>query len=366
MIKENLFLIRRRDIFSACRAILPMYIYYNSHRNTTIIGVCILIFTVILPLQIHASQGSEVDEGPFWTHGANMLNPRTEIAAEHIDSKIYVVGGTGGNGKITDTVQIFDTKEGIWKNGAPLPFPLDHAGLSSFGGKLYLVGGFEPTPQGRHPTSTLLVYDPMLDRWDEKSPMPSARAGLSADFVDGIMYVIGGSFGDNEGQLTLNEAYDPTNDTWSKRAPMLTARHHHVSSIVDGKIYILGGRETDVSSNLDNNEMYDPQKDRWVALNPLPTGRSGLAAGMLNGSIYVLGGEKIEGSYNINEKYDPITGQWTEEKAMPTARLGLEAVTIDDKIYVIGGKESQPSESVTGRNEIFDTAVNRLNGNHSS
>jgi hypothetical protein len=75
-------------------------------------------------------------------------------------------------------------------SGAFLPIALDQAGITFFGGKLYVVGDFVPTPQGRHPTSALLMYDPVLVRWDEGSPMPSLVQDY-AQIVDGLMYAIG-------------------------------------------------------------------------------------------------------------------------------------------------------------------------------
>ena len=69
--------------------------------------------------------------------------------------------------------------------------------------------------------------------------MPTARAALTAQFIDGILYAVGGTSGK---PLSTNEAYDPNNDTWTKKAAMPTARQHLASSVVDGKLYAIGGR----------------------------------------------------------------------------------------------------------------------------
>jgi N-acetylneuraminic acid mutarotase len=126
----------------------------------------------------------------------------------------------------------------------------------SYENKLYLVGGFI---KHRIAIPQLFIYDMLTNKWTEGEPMPTPRAGLTSEFVNGILYAIGGSSGDNTGPLNTNEAYDPKTNKWSQKAPMPTARHHITSAIVEGKLYVLGGRVTDVPSNLNENEMYDPK-----------------------------------------------------------------------------------------------------------
>jgi N-acetylneuraminic acid mutarotase len=122
------------------------------------------------------------------------------------------------------------------EGGKKLPVPLHHAVAASYGGKLYVVGGYL---EGWIPTNTLFICDPLTDEWCSAKNMPTARGALTAQFVDGILYAVGGW---NGMPLHANEAYDPLADTWSKKTPLPTAREHLASGVVDGKLYILGGR----------------------------------------------------------------------------------------------------------------------------
>ncbi|HET6779700.1 MAG TPA: kelch repeat-containing protein [Nitrososphaera sp.] len=79
--------------------------------------------------------------------------------------------------------------------------------------------------------------------------MPTARGALTANFVNGSLFVIEGA-NNNPHSLETNEVYYPSNNTWKERAPMPTARGHLASAIVDGKLYALGGRLTDPPTNL--------------------------------------------------------------------------------------------------------------------
>jgi N-acetylneuraminic acid mutarotase len=318
----------------------------------------LLMFSTLLVSFGTSTIRSSIEEHG-WTMGSPMPTPRTEIAAALLDGKIYVVGGKTKT-ELTDVVEAYDPSLDTWNtNVSPLPFPMDHVGLDAYNGKLYLVGGFIEPDEGPHrrATNSLFIYDPLKNEWEDGKPMPTARAGLTAKFIDGILYAIGGSTEDNEGQVGLNEAYDPKTNSWTKKAPMPTARHHITSQLVEGKLYVIGGRETDVPSSIGTNEMYDPIQDKWVRHEPMPTKRSSIASAYLDGSIYIFGGEKEEGSFDTNERYDIKMDKWTQATPIPTSRLGLDSVEYESKIYVIGGKESQSRRSATNVNEIFTPAL---------
>jgi len=319
----------------------------------------LLIIVIVFPISTTQQTGTATADS-FWTAGAAMPSPRTEVTATVLKDDIYVIGGFDESSQVTDIVEVYNITNNSWTKSAPLPEPLHHAAAAAYDDKIYVVGGY--TAQWS-PSNKLFIYDPVRDKWQEGNPMPTARGALNVNFINGTLYAIGGS---SDRPLSSNEAYDPSNNTWTPRALMPTARHHAGSVVVDGKIFVIGGRISDSLENLSVNEAYDPEQDKWITnLEAMPTKRSGIAAATaagvavspLNGSnsnIYVFGGEEPSKTFNNNEKYDAKTNKWTSEPPMPTARHGLGAVYLEkeNKIYVIGGGP-QPGLSVTGANEIF-------------
>jgi N-acetylneuraminic acid mutarotase len=207
----------------------------------------------------------------YWFNGKNMPTPRAEIAATNIDGNIFVIGGFDISGKALDVVEIYNVSNDTWKKTTPLPIPLHHTAASSHNGKVYVVGGFTSDVGDWVPTNRLFIYDPAKEQWKEGKPMLTGRGALSATFVNGILYAIGGQQSsdiDISEILNTNEAYDPITDTWASKKAMPTARHHAASASVDGKIYVLSGRTVVNSSlaNLNDNEVYDPEKDEWSSL----------------------------------------------------------------------------------------------------
>jgi N-acetylneuraminic acid mutarotase len=284
---------------------------------------------------------------------APMPTPRTEIAVASLGDDIYVIGGLGSSDQPVDIVEVYNVKNNTWSRAVPLPQPLHHTAASSFGGKIYVVGGYFDRQWTA--SNKLFIYDPLKRQWQEGRSMPTARGALTANFIDGILFAIGGqSFSD--GVVATNEAYDPILNTWTSKAPMLTARHHAGSALVDERLYVVGGRVVEISPalNVNVNEAYDPNQDSWISLAPMPNKRSGIAAASLNSSIYVFGGEEPTKTFDNNERYDTKSNMWTNEPPMPTARHGLGAASILDgkKIYVFGGGP-KPGSSVSTVNEAF-------------
>jgi N-acetylneuraminic acid mutarotase len=321
-----------------------------------ILGVMVLLFTGILSLLLPVLSYAQTATIPsssstaesFWTNGAPMPTPRTEIAAALLGDNIYLIGGFDKSGQVTDIVEVYNLRNDSWTRVTPIPQPLHHTSATSHNGKIYVVGGYtDPWI----PTNKLFIYDPIQNDWQEGKPMPTARGALNANFINETLYAVGGS---SDKPLPTNEAYDPSANAWTHKAAMPTARHHAASSVIDGKLYVIGGRISGSLDNIDVNEMYDPIQDRWVSnnLELMPSKRSGIAAASINISIYVFGGEEPSKTFNNNEKYDVKSNKWTTEPSMPTARHGLAAVAIRDKIYVIGGGP-EPGLSVTNVNEIF-------------
>jgi len=320
-----------------------------------VISVCSISATTSISQTTQLSDDGHTKS--FWTNAAPIPTPRSEVSATSLGDAVYVIGGFDTYGQPTNIVEVYSTKNNTWKSAAPLPHPLHHTAATSFDGKIYVVGGFfdnQWTPSNR-----LFIYDPLKNQWYEGKQMHTARGALTANFINGILYAVGGqSFSSSSSSypiLATNEAYDTVSNTWITKPSMPTARHHAASAAVNGKLYVIGGRVTPISPtvNVNVNEVYDPEKNTWTSLEAMPSKRSGIAAANFDiTSIYVFGGEEPSKTFNNNERYDIKTNKWFFETPMPTARHGLGVASVDNRIYVIGGGP-QPGLSESNANEIF-------------
>ncbi|MBM4400374.1 MAG: hypothetical protein FJ045_00305, partial [Crenarchaeota archaeon] len=198
--------------------------------------------------------------------------------------------------------------------------------------KIYCIGG-----------GVNEVYNPATDTWETKTPMPTARASLQANVVNGKIYLIGGNPNN-----TLNEVYDPETDSWITKTPMPTGASDYASAVVDNKIYVIGGFSKSQDSTL--NQIYDPETDTWSQGAPLPSITSYGAAGATTGvnapkRIYVLGRDfSFSEPPYINGVYDPEKDRWTFGASIPTERHGFGVAVLNDMLYAIGGQTETYTE----------------------
>ena len=328
-----------------------------NYQSFTVSVFFTLLLVVMISSTFDGQQALTETTESSWSIGTPMPTPRTEVTATIIGDNIYVIGGLDKSGKVLDTVEVYNIKNDSWKTVAPLPQPLHHTAASSFDGKIYVIGGSSSPIDNWIPSNKLFIYDPIEDEWIEGKPMSTARGAINANFVDGILYVIGG-YGLSQ-IVDVNEAYDPLSNEWISKSSMPTPRHHAASAVVDDQLFVIGGRTVGLYPIVNTNitERYDPKEDKWMILESMPSKRSGISAASINNNkaIYVFGGEDLTKTYNNNEKYNVKSNKWESQEPLPTARHGLSAVTAvnDDKIYVIGGGPAS-GLSVTNVNEIFN------------
>ena len=300
---------------------------------------------------VAAAVGAQSKGG--WVAKAPALLKRTEVAVAAVRGKVYVVGGfQPGLPFITPAVEEYDPATDTWRERAPLPSGLHHAGIGVVNDRLYVIGGFELSLLSIwSPVTSLYEYDPVADRWRARKPMPTPRGALAITALDGKLHAVGGY--NRDGNTSAHEVYDPATDSWTALAPMPTARDHHAAAALNGRLYAIGGRlNRQYSQNLGVTEEYDPATDRWTRKADLPTPRSGITAAVVKDRIYVFGGEAPSGTFRENEAYHPASDSWEALAPMPTARHGLGSASVDGGIYVISGGPT-PGGSFSNVNEVF-------------
>jgi hypothetical protein len=94
--------------------------------------------------------------------------------------------------------------------------------------------------------------DVVENSWVSLAPMHVARANLGVAVVNGKIYAIGGDEGSEIGnvmtgeEISINvvnttEEYNPTLDAWTLKVPMPTARALFGTAVYKNKVYCIGG-----------------------------------------------------------------------------------------------------------------------------
>jgi N-acetylneuraminic acid mutarotase len=232
-----------------------------------------------------------------WTSRTSTSQIRKNHALGVINGIVYAVGGDDNN-VILSSVEAYNPATNSWSSRDSLLTARSGLAVGVVNGIMYAVGGFSPGV-----TETVEAYDPATDSWTMKAPMLQPRYLPATAAVNGLLYVMGG-FDNSSGsdiELATVEVYNPATDIWTSRAPMPTARHGLAAVAIDGIIYAIGGFN---GSSLTTVEAYNPSTNTWTAAPSLPEARSLVGAADLSNIIYAVGGR--DSSFAITDRVEAL------------------------------------------------------------
>lgn len=195
----------------------------------------------------------------------------------------------------------------------------------------------------------------LLSDWRATTPLSIERAYPAAVQVSGHLYVLGGSFRHDGGQLATVEhaaiRADGSLGSWEQTTSMTTTRELHAAVAAGGWIYVLGGYpDASVESAA---IMPDGSLGLWRQTSSLTTPRYALAAVATNGFIYAIGGGSggLSGCTTQVEvarvNGDGTLGAWQNTSPLNTPRGYHAAVAVDGFLYAIGGQNQGASSLAT-------------------
>ncbi|MDP6597310.1 MAG: kelch repeat-containing protein, partial [Candidatus Poribacteria bacterium] len=197
--------------------------------------------------------------------------PISGATACEVDGKIYLMGGGGDALHVTGsiaTLKVYNLATGTWTLKANIPTPRSAIAAEAVDGKIFAFGGvgrlnkwWDAVVKDGPFLNVVEEYDPVTDTWTRKADMSIARSSMASAVVDGKIYVIGGATNIDNMVLNTVEVYDPVTDTWAKKADMPTARWEPSAVVVGGKIYVIGGNirpPFQNSAKVAIVEVYDP------------------------------------------------------------------------------------------------------------
>ncbi|GAQ85041.1 hypothetical protein KFL_002180160 [Klebsormidium nitens] len=174
-------------------------------------------------------------------------------------------GGRRPQERTGNLVRVYDPGDDSWSDAAPLPEAADHIVLIAHEGELWAVGGAStfdprygsPNPKFthdhyRHSITQLAVYNPAVNQWSVRQPLPNPRAAPIVTVIQRpgkrpSMLAGGGEvyLGSNGMAMTSLSEYDFEGDVWFCHVdPLPFPVFGAGSAFWNDKWYILGGGES--------------------------------------------------------------------------------------------------------------------------
>lgn len=156
------------------------------------------------------------------------------------------------------------------------------------------------------PSNVTFSYNPSANTWKQLADCPNYLMGANASYCNGKIYVMGGvnptgSAGD------FLYIYDIATNTWSQGASEGINRSFASAFVIGNKIYRCGGLNI-LSYSMSNVMIYDTETNTWAKEVTMEHKRTSAQATAVNGKGYVIGGININNDFGVfgyNEEYNP-------------------------------------------------------------
>jgi N-acetylneuraminic acid mutarotase len=273
--------------------------------------------------------------------------PRGEAQGAAVGGRLYVFGGFTSGATLDTTARsdAYDAAGGSWQRVPDMPVAVTHAPVVVDGTTIWLLGGYV----GDHPgpaTAQVWKYDVAAARWSAGPPLPAARGAGGAAIVGRELHFFGGtsrngSNGDpDEGEHWVLGLDGGT--TWQPRAPLPNPRNHLAGVGLGGLVYAIGGQygENETTGNQSQVDAYDPASDTWRPRAPLPAPRGHVSSSavVVGDRIVVMGGtEQGNKASSAVEVYNSATNAWTSMTSLPDTRKTPVAGLLGADLYVATG-----------------------------
>jgi N-acetylneuraminic acid mutarotase len=266
---------------------------------------------------------------------------RSEHPASVLGGEVVVLGGfiQRGLGRIdvTASVEAYSPEDDTWQALPDLPEPRHHGMAAQAGGRLFVMGGFDPAGA---PTDT--VWELVDGAWVDRAPLPNPVASGAAVAHGEAIFVIGGVPGGGFSR------YELATDSWVSLAGP-SQREHLAAAVFEGEVWAIAGRWQ--GEIFDTVEIYDPGQGAWRPGPKLTEARSGFGAVAVGGGIVVAGGEVFDPNRALQstERFAPDAETWTMIEPLPHGLHGNPLVAIGNHVYLPGGSTRAADVENDGR-----------------
>ena len=173
--------------------------------------------------------------------------------------RIYLLGGASTTSALASCLE-YDTVADTWRALPDLPAPRSHpAAMRMIDGTLIVAGGLASLDSSSARGEVWALSPPGVANrvWTPRTPVPSdLRGGCGYGVVLGELVCAGGESGLDARNVV--QSYNPYLDQWTAREPMPADRAGTQGAAVGGRLFVPGGAQRLVLEPTDTLYIYTP------------------------------------------------------------------------------------------------------------
>ena len=160
---------------------------------------------------------------------SRMPETRQYHCTEIFDDSLLILGGTTTAGwrDNLSSVVLYDIKNNVCKQLAPLPYEVSEMATVRWGDNVVVIGGID---KRGNKLNTVIMYNVKTEQSHMLPPMRCKRRGCTAVIVGNNIVVLGGM--GEQGGLKSVESFNFESYTWQELPEMSQARYLHTAAIV--------------------------------------------------------------------------------------------------------------------------------------
>jgi Kelch motif/Galactose oxidase, central domain len=225
-------------------------------------------------------------------------------------------------------------------------------------GRVLVTGGCtEPGCEGFDAGRRAEVYDGERGLVRDAEMATPRASGSATLLADGRVLLAGGYPGEGRPPTASAEVYDPVSDEFEPVGDLGTGRADHSATLMpDGRVLVAGGFDADGRA-LDSTEYYDPDTGAFSAGPPMLQPRAAHVAVLAGSELVLVGGTEESSAIAATEVLD-ASGAWSQGPALATPRVKMGAVPLGDgQVFVVGGATDTEGRSKLRSSELVDVSA---------
>ncbi|XP_064397265.1 probable serine/threonine-protein kinase drkD [Halichondria panicea] len=247
-----------------------------------------------------------------------------------INGKVYMRGENNG----TSTVLVYTPDQDSWDD-LPSP-PVYRFTIATLRGRLLVVGGQDKSINKN--TNTILTFDESSGQWVQSLPrMPKALAEPAVVEYQNHLIVIGGR--DSNIARIADVNILNTSNKWITAEP-LPRTDDYSTCLIGDTLYRVGQVAKEVFRAHVPSLISRASSGVWESVASVPFYHSSPIA--IGNTLLTVGGRDCEGVYGASTTssihlYDPTKDQWTQCGDLPEKMYDCNCIELSGKLCVLGG-----------------------------